>query len=92
VWLRDAMVQPMHAFIPFRRYQLVQLDHERIEFRYIPDGSGRDPDLVGLNAYARTVLHPSIQMSIRELEAFPRGPSGKVDEFISHIPVSVPTT
>lgn len=87
VWLRDAMVQPMHAFVPFRRYQLVQLDHERIEFRYIPDGSGRDPDLVGLNAYAQTVLHPSIQMSIREMEAFPRGPSGKVDEFISQIPV-----
>ena len=92
VWLRDAMVQPMQAFVPFRRYQLVQLDHERIEFRYIPDGSGRNPDLVGLNAYARTVLHPSIQMTIREMEAFPRGPSGKVDEFISHIPVSVPTT
>jgi len=65
--------------------QLVQLDHERIEFRYIPDGSGRDPDLVGLNTYARTVLHPSIQMSIREMEAFPRGPSGKVDEFISQV-------
>jgi phenylacetate-CoA ligase len=86
LWLRDAMVQPMNAFVPFRRYQLVQLDHERIEFRYIPDGSGRDPDLVGLNTYARTVLHPSIQMSIREMEVFPRGPSGKVDEFISQIP------
>jgi phenylacetate-CoA ligase len=87
LWLRDAMVQPMHEFVPFRRYQLVQLDHERIEFRYIPDGSGRDPDLVGLNTYARTVLHPSVQMSIREMEAFARGPSGKVDEFISQVPV-----
>jgi len=25
-------------------------------------------------------------MSIREMEALPRGPSGKVDEFISQIP------
>ena len=87
IWPRGVMVQRMHQFVPFRRYQLVQLDHERVEFRYIPDGSGREPDLVGLNAYARTVLHPSIQMSIREMEALPRGPSGKVDEFISQIPV-----
>jgi phenylacetate-CoA ligase len=92
VWPRGAMVRPMHAFVPFRRYQLVQLDHERIEFRYTPDGSGRKPDLVGLNAYARTVLHPSIQMSVFEMEDFPRGPNGKVDEFISHIPVSAPTS
>lgn len=92
VWPRAAMVRQMHAFVPFRRYQLVQLDHERIEFRYTPDGSGRKPDLVGLNAYARAVLHPSIQMSVCEMEAFPHGPSGKVDEFISHIPVSAMTS
>ena len=94
VWPRGAMVQAMHAFVPFRRYQLVQLDHERIEFRYIPDGSGRNPDLVGLNTYARTVLHPSIRMSVREMDALPQGPSGKVEEFISHIatfaPISLP--
>jgi phenylacetate-CoA ligase len=90
IWPRGAMVHRMHEFVPFRQYQLVQLDHERIEFRYISDGSGRDPDLVGLNAYARKVLHPSIQMSIREMEALPRGPSGKVDEFISHILDSAP--
>jgi phenylacetate-CoA ligase len=91
VWPRAAMVRPMHAFVPFQRYQLAQLDHERIEFRYIPDGSGRKPDLVGLNTYARAVLHPSIQMSVCEMEAFPAGASGKVDEFVSHI-VSAPTS
>jgi phenylacetate-CoA ligase len=92
VWPRAAMVRPMHAFVPFRRFQLVQLDHERIEFRYIPDGSGRKPDLSGLNAYARQVLHPSIKISLLEMEAFMPGPSGKVDEFISHVPVSAPTS
>jgi phenylacetate-CoA ligase len=92
VWPRAAMVRPMHAFVPFQRYQLVQFDHERIEFRYTPDDSGRKPDLVGLNAYAREVLHPSIQMSVFEMESLPHGPSGKVDEFISHIPVSGPTS
>jgi phenylacetate-CoA ligase len=90
VWPRGGMVRPMHAFVPFQRYQLVQLDHERIEFRYIADGSGRKPDAAGLNDYARTALHPSIQMSVCEMDAFPPGPSGKVDEFISHISVAEP--
>jgi phenylacetate-CoA ligase len=90
VWPRAAMVRPMYEFVPFRRYQLVQLDHERIELRYTPDGSGRKPDLVGLNAYARTVLHPSIQINVCEMEAFLPGPSGKVDEFVSHISVAEP--
>ena len=90
VWPRGAMVRPMHAYVPFKRYQLVQLDHERIEFRYISDDSGRKPDLVGLNAYARKVLHPSVQMSICEAESFLPGPNGKVDEFLSHAPVSAP--
>ena len=88
IWPRAAMVRPMQAYVPFLRFQLVQLDHERIELRYISDGSGRLPDLDGLNAYARKVLHPSIELSIREMTTFTPGPGGKIEEFISHIPAA----
>jgi len=88
IWPRAAMVRPMQAFVPFLRFQLVQLDHERIELRYISDGSGHLPDLDRLNAYARKVLHPSIELSVREMTAFTPGPSGKIEEFISHIPAA----
>ena len=87
-WPRAAMVRPMHAFVPFQRFQLVQLDHERIELRYISDGSGRQPDLVGLNAYAQKTFHSSVQLSICEMDTFAPGPSGKVEQFISHVPAS----
>ena len=73
----------MHAFVPFRRYQLVQLDHERIEFRYLPDGSGRPPDLAGLEAWARQTFHPSVEMRLVAVDALQAGPGGKVEEFMT---------
>ena len=88
VWPRGATAQAMHAFVSFRRYQLVQLDHERIEFRYIPDGSGRNL-ISSASRPTRTVLHPSIRMSVR-VWTRPQGPSGKVEESISHIAIFGP--
>lgn len=86
VWPRAAVVRAMQAFVPFRRFQLVQIDHEQVELRYISDGSGRKPDLTALNAYARDVLHPSIKVSVLEMDALPAGPGGKIEQFISHVP------
>lgn len=86
LWPRASIVRPMQAFVPFRRFQLVQLDHEQIELRYISDGSGRKPDLTALNAYARKLLHPSITVSVLEMDALPPGPGGKIEQFISHVP------
>jgi phenylacetate-CoA ligase len=85
LWPRSFTVRPMHAFVPFRRYQLVQLDHETIEFRYESDGSGREPDLQALNAYARQVIHPSVSVRLVAVERLPAGPSGKLEEFISNV-------
>jgi phenylacetate-CoA ligase len=85
MWPRAAMIRPMQVFVPFRRYQLVQRDYEKIEFRYVADGSGRSPDLAGLNACARSVLHPTVEVSLVEMEALSAGPSGKFEEFISDL-------
>ena len=83
VWPRGWLAREMRAFVPFQQYQMVQLDHERIEFRYIPDGSGREPDLAGLSAYARKMMHPSVEMTVVAMDALPRGPSGKFEDFMS---------
>jgi phenylacetate-CoA ligase len=89
LWLRGSLIRPMHEFVPFRRYQLVQHDHESIEFRYEPDGSGRAPDLAGLNALARKTIHPSVAMTVTEVDALRPGPSGKLEEFISLVAAPV---
>jgi phenylacetate-CoA ligase len=85
MWPRTSMVRGMAPFVPFTRFQMVQLDFERIEFRYLPDGSGRAPDVAGLNAHARTVFHPSVELSPIEVDALPPGPSGKFEEFVSRV-------
>jgi phenylacetate-CoA ligase len=70
-------------FVSCREFQMVQLDRERIEFRYVPDGSNRTPDFAGLNAYLREKLHPSIVISTVAMDAIPRGRGGKFDPFLS---------
>jgi autotransporter strand-loop-strand O-heptosyltransferase len=86
LWPRAPMIWPMRAFVPYRRYQLIQLDHETIEFRYEPDGSGREPDLAALNACARDLIHPSVSMRLVEVDSLSVGPGGKLEEFISKLP------
>ncbi len=85
MWPRTSMVRTMAPFVPFTRFQMVQLDFERIEFRYLSDGSGRAADVAGLNAHARAVLHPSVELKPVEVDALPPGPSGKFEEFISKV-------
>lgn len=85
MWPRSFTVRPMHAFVPFRRYQLIQLDYETIEFRYEPDGSGREPDVHALNAYARQAIHPSVSVRLLAVEKLSVGPGGKLEEFISNV-------
>jgi phenylacetate-CoA ligase len=87
MWPRGWDARDMRAFVPFREFQMVQLDHERIEFRYVPDGSGRAPDPVGLAAFAHERLHPSVEIILVPLDAMPRGPGGKFEQFLSHVPV-----
>jgi len=90
MWPRTSMVRAMQPFVPFTRFQMVQLDFERIEFRYLPDGSGRAPDVVGLNEHARTVFHPSVELAPVEVDALIPGPSGKFEEFISRVSAAPP--
>jgi phenylacetate-coenzyme A ligase PaaK-like adenylate-forming protein len=84
VWPRLWTLQ-VENFVSCREFQLVQLDRERIEFRYVPDGSGRPPDHAGLGAYLREMLHPSVVVSIVAMDTIPRGRGGKFDPFLSRV-------
>jgi len=67
---------------------MIQLDFEKIEFRYLPDGTGRVRDVAGLNAHARAVFHPSVDVDPIAVDALLPGPSGKFEEFISKVPAA----
>ena len=85
MWPRTSMIRAMQPYVPFRRFQMVQLDFEKIELRYVADGSGRRPDVRALNDHARRVIHPSVEVNAVEIDALTPGPSGKFEEFISHV-------
>jgi phenylacetate-CoA ligase len=83
MWPRMWNAREVQAFVPFREFQMVQLDHDRIELRFVPDGSGREPDAAGLATFARERFHPSVEIVLVPLETMARGPSGKFEQFVS---------
>ena len=73
VWPRLREARNIQDLVSSREFQMVQLDRERIELRYVPDGSERAPDTDGLAAFAREKLHPSVKIILVPLETMPRG-------------------
>jgi phenylacetate-CoA ligase len=84
IWPRVWNATAMQSFVPCREFQVVQMDFEQIEFRYVADGCG-DVDIEGLRAYAKQHLHPTVEIAAIAVEKIPRGPGGKLDPFISNV-------
>jgi phenylacetate-CoA ligase len=70
-------------FVPLRQLQIVQIDFDRIEVRYVPDGSDRPIDLPGLTQSIRTVLGQRIDVAVHPVERIARSRSGKYEDCIS---------
>jgi hypothetical protein len=43
--------------------------------------------VAGLAAFAHARLHPSVEIILVPLDAMPRGPNGKFEQFLSLVPV-----
>jgi phenylacetate-CoA ligase len=74
-------------FLPLAQFQVVQLDFDRIEVRYVPDTSGRQPDVEGLTQRMRAVLRQEVDVTLRRVERVERTANGKLEECLSLIPV-----
>ncbi|HEX5779744.1 MAG TPA: hypothetical protein VFY21_12965 [Xanthobacteraceae bacterium] len=82
VW-PDTRARDMLRYIGFTQVQVVQTALDEIEVRYVADGSGRAPDIAGLQDYFRSVLHPSLNVSAVPVAEIARSPSGKFDDYLS---------
>ena len=71
------------AFVPSRQFQVVQLTHTDIEFRYVPVADHQVNDLPALTTYLRSKLHPSISVSLAAATAIPRSRGGKYEDCMS---------
>jgi phenylacetate-CoA ligase len=73
----------LQAFVPNRQFQVVQLTHTDIEFRYVPAAEGQVNDLPALTAYMRTKLHPSVSVRLAAANNIPRSKGGKYEDCMS---------
>ena len=69
--------------LSFTQAQLVQTDYGQLELRYVPGDPAGGADLAGIEAYLRTAVDADLQVRVIAVDAIPRHPSGKFEEFIS---------
>ncbi len=88
IWPRIWFLREVREFVPSRELQLVQIDREKIEIRYVPDNNaGRQPDPHGLGEYVKSKFHPTAEAVLVPMDAIPRGSGGKFEPFISMVPI-----
>jgi hypothetical protein len=79
-------VARLREFISFEQFQVVQLDYDLIEVRYVPLDASREVDLKGLEACLRERLDSSIKVRAAAVDDIPRSASGKFEDYLSLVP------
>jgi phenylacetate-CoA ligase len=72
--------------IPMRQSQVIQLDFDRIEIRFVPDGRDFPIDLPALTERIRSVLGQRVDVNVCRVDRIDRSPSGKYEDCISLVP------
>jgi phenylacetate-CoA ligase len=72
----------MPEFLPARQCQVVHTGPERFEIRYVPDGSGRPPDLEQIRDRFRTMVHPRATVELVSVASIPLSRAGKYEDFV----------
>jgi phenylacetate-coenzyme A ligase PaaK-like adenylate-forming protein len=84
VWpvLQSWIVQ---KYVPHRRFQVVQIAPDAVEYRYVPTDPALPIDHAGLTEYARAQLHPNVTITPVAVAAIERPESGKIEDYVSLI-------
>jgi phenylacetate-CoA ligase len=75
-------------FIPAKQWQLVQIDWDRIEIRYVPQSAAVQEqfDSEALTTRVRNVLGQPVDVVLRRVENIARSANGKYEDCISLLP------
>jgi phenylacetate-CoA ligase len=83
IWPQTALVTGLTDLLPLKQFQLIQTDFDRVELRYIPVDPSHRPGIDTIRARLRTMLHPTIDVTLRSVTEIPRGAGGKYEDFVS---------
>jgi phenylacetate-CoA ligase len=70
-------------FLPARQWQVVQVERDLIEMRFVHDGSQRQPDEAAFAAHVRSRYGEAMRTRLVRMDRIERTPGGKFREFIS---------
>jgi phenylacetate-CoA ligase len=73
----------LKTYVPLQQFQTIQHSLTDIEFRYVPASREQTNDLAGLERYIRTRLHASVSVRATAVDAIPRSPGGKFEDYLS---------
>jgi phenylacetate-CoA ligase len=73
----------LREWIPLKQLQLIQLDFDTIEIRYVPLATDVMVDITGLTDHIRSIIHEPIVLKLQPVERIDRPPSGKFEDCIS---------
>jgi phenylacetate-CoA ligase len=73
----------LKIYVPLQQFQTIQHSLTDIEFRYVPASREQTNDLAGLERYIRTRLHASVSVRATAVDAIPRSPGGKFEDYLS---------
>jgi len=76
----------LREFLPLKQMQVIQLDFDRIEIRWVSDGTEGPLNLGALTEQVRSVLQQPVEVSVRKVDVIERSPSGKFEDCISLLP------
>lgn len=70
-------------FLSFSQIQIVQIAYDKIEVRYVPERTGREPDETGLENWLCNALDPVFVVNAVAVDDIPASSDGKFEDFLS---------
>jgi len=70
-------------YFNYTQYQIVQIDFQHIEIRYVSEGEPQEIDVAGLTQQVSRALKQRISVTVRRVNEIPRTRTGKYEDCVS---------
>lgn len=75
----------MERYFSFTQFQFIQHSFTDLELRYVSTKNNQQIDINALRSFAKERLHPSVELRLTRVESLERSPSGKFEDYQSHV-------
>jgi phenylacetate-coenzyme A ligase PaaK-like adenylate-forming protein len=76
----------LQEFMKLRQFQIIQIDFDNIEIKYVPEGAPEPVQLPALTQRVRAVLGQPVNVTVCSVDKIERTATGKYEDCISLVP------